>query len=168
MPKRLSILRHAKSDWGEAGLKDFDRPLNGRGRAAAKVMRKAIAKRGWSFDVILSSPSARTRETLDLLGLADEARWEDELYLATRGMLFALVRALPAKAGSVLLVGHNPGLQEIVLDIARPDSRGRRRQVGDKFPTAALAVLDLDIDDWSEVAAGCGEINELLLPREVD
>ena len=168
MPKRLSILRHAKSDWEEAGLKDFDRPLNDRGRAAAKTMRKAIEKRGWSFDVILSSPSARTRETLNRLGLADRAQWRDEIYLATRGMLFSLIRALPDEAGSALIVGHNPGLQEIVLDIARPDSRGLRRQVGDKFPTAALAVLDLDIDEWSGVAAGCGTIAELLLPRELD
>ena len=168
MPKRLSILRHAKSDWEEAGLKDFDRPLNDRGRAAANSMRKAIEKRGWLFDVILSSPSARTRETLNRLGLADRAQWRDEIYLATRGMLFSLIRALPDEAGSALIVGHNPGLQEIVLDIARPDSRGLRRQVGDKFPTAALAVLDLDIDEWSGVAAGCGTIAELLLPRELD
>jgi len=168
LPKRLSILRHAKSDWGEAGLKDFDRPLNARGREAAKAIGKEIAKRGWSFDVILSSPSARTRETLDRAGLADRARWQDEIYLATRGMLFSLVRSLPDEAGSALIVGHNPGLQEVVLDIARPDSGGFRRRVADKFPTAALAVLDLDINEWSKIAAGCGTIADLLLPRELD
>ena len=168
MPKQLWVLRHAKSDWGEAGLKDFDRPLNARGRAATKTIRKAIAERRWSFEVILSSPSARTRETLDRLGFAARARWVDEIYLATRGMLFAQIRALPEEASSALIVGHNPGLQEIILDMARPDPGGLRRRVGAKFPTAALAQLDLNIDAWSEIAAGCGTIGELLLPRDLD
>lgn len=167
MPKRLAILRHAKSDWGEPGLKDFDRPLNARGRAAAEMIRQAIAERGWSFDVILSSPSARTRETLDLLGLANCARCEDDIYLATRGLLYSLVRGLPEEASSALLVGHNPGLQEIVLDLAQPDSSGLRGRVAIKFPTAALAALDLDVDSWDAVEEGCGTIAELLLPREL-
>ena len=168
MPKRLAILRHAKSDWDRPGLADFDRPLNARGRAAADVIRRKIAARELTFDLILSSPSARTRETLDRLGMAESARWDDRLYLACRERLFEIIRALPDEAQSVLIVGHNPGLHELVLELSRPDSNGLRKRVIAKFPTAALALLDLECASWSEVARGCGEIAELLLPREPD
>ena len=167
MPKRLAILRHAKSDWDQPGLADFDRPLNARGRAAADVIRREIAERHLTFDLILSSPSARTRETLDRLGMAASARWEDQLYLADLEALLAIVRALPDEAQSVLIVGHNPGLHELVLELSRPDSNGLRDRMIGKFPTAALALLERECGSWSEVARGSGEIVELLLPREL-
>ena len=168
MPKRLAILRHAKSDWDRPGLTDFDRPLNARGRTAADVIRSAIAERHLSFDLIIASPSARTSETLDRLGMAESARWEEQLYLAGRERLFAIIRALPDEAQSVLMVGHNPGLHELVLELSRPDSIGLRKRVVAKFPTAALALIQLKCESWSEIARGCGEIVELLLPRELD
>ena len=168
MPKRLSILRHAKSDWGDAAVADFDRPLNKRGRAAAKAVRHAIRERGLEFDVILSSPAMRTRETLERLGLAERAQWEDALYLATRGMLMRIVKSLPAEAESALIVGHNPGLHEIVVDLAGGDSDGFRDRIYAKFPTGALASIDFDCAQWNELAAGSGTIAELILPRELD
>jgi phosphohistidine phosphatase len=164
--KRLGILRHAKSDWGQPGLSDFERPLNERGREAAERIRRAIEERALRFDIVLSSPSARTRETLALVGIDGE--WDEQLYLASPETLTGIVRALPETARSALLVGHNPGLHELALNLARPDAEGRRQRVLGKFPTAALAVLDLDIDAWSEAAQGCGQIAELLLPRELD
>ncbi len=167
MPKQLAILRHARSDWGEAGLKDFDRPLNARGREAAETMGKEIAKRGWSFDVILSSPSARTRETLERIGLADRARWVDDIYLASEATLLGLIRSLPLEAKSALIVGHNPGLHDLVLDLAQEDAKGLRLRVLGKYPTAALALLDLEIESWTDAEPGCGKIAELLLPREL-
>ena len=167
MPKRLAILRHAKSDWGQPGLSDFERPLNDRGRAAAHLIQGAIKQRALSFDAILSSPSARTRETIDRIGLAEHSRWVDEIYLATKATLLGLIRALPEEAESVLIVGHNPGLHDLVLSLARDDAAGLRRRVLGKYPTAALALLKLEIDSWSEVEPGCGTIAELLLPREL-
>ena len=167
MPKRLSILRHAKSDWGDPGLADFERPLNKRGRAAAKAVGRAIRERELEFDYILSSPSVRTRETLERLGLAERAHWEEALYQATRGMLMRIVKSLPASAESALIVGHNPGVHEIVLDLTRPDSKGLRDRIWGKFPTCALASITFDGEAWSELAAGSGTIAELILPSEL-
>ena len=167
MPKRLAILRHAKSDWGVPGLSDFERPLNGRGRKAGETLRMAMTGRRLAFDVIISSPAARTRQTLDQLGLLFDARLDDSLYLASTDTLLRVIRVLPENAQTALLVGHNPGLQEIVLGLAKPDGNGFRERVLAKFPTAALALLDLEIEAWSDTAAGCGTIVELLLPREL-
>ena len=168
MPKRLSILRHAKSDWGEAGLSDFERPLNERGRDAAQTIRRAIEARGMAFDVIVSSPAVRTRETIERLGLAEGTRWEEGLYLAGVDRILSLIRSLPHAAESALIVGHNPGLHETVLSLARADESGLRKRVLGKFPTAALALLELEVEDWEAVEPGCGTISELLLPRELD
>lgn len=167
MPKRLSILRHAKSDWGDPGLADFDRPLNKRGRSAAKAVRHEILQRGLAFDFILSSPAVRTRETLERLELAERAHWEAALYLATRGMLMQIVKSLPADAESALIVGHNPGLQEIVGDLAGQDPKGFRESVRAKFPTGALASIEFACEEWSDLTAGAGTIVELILPREL-
>jgi phosphohistidine phosphatase len=161
-------LRHGKSDWGQPGLSDFDRPLNARGRAAAELIRQAIDQRRLSFDIIISSPSARTRETLALVGLDGAARWDEELYLAGPDTLLRVVHGLPDDARTALVVGHNPGLHELVLKLGRPDAGGLRQHVLGKFPTAALALLELEIESWSEAAPACGEISELLLPRELD
>jgi phosphohistidine phosphatase len=165
--KRLAILRHAKSDWGDAGLSDFERPLNERGRAAAELIRQAIDQRGLTFDTVLSSPAARTRETLELIGLADRAQWDEDIYLASTKTLLAIVGALPDETESALIVGHNPGLHEIALDLSQPDSAGLRKRILAKYPTGALAMLELEVDSWSEVAPGCGTIRQLLLPREL-
>ena len=165
MSKRLAILRHAKSDWGQPGLSDFERPLNERGRAAAALIRRAVEKRALTFDVVLSSPSARTRETLALIGI--DAEWDEGLYLAGPDRLMGVVRGLSDGAQSALIVGHNPGLHELVLKLGRQDAAGFRQRVLGKFPTGALAVLTLGIESWSQAAPGCGEIAELLLPREL-
>jgi phosphohistidine phosphatase len=165
LPKRLAILRHAKSDWGQPGLTDFERPLNERGRAAAGLIRRTMNQRGLTFDIVVSSPSARTRETLALVGI--DAKWDERIYLAAADTLIGIIHALPETAQSALIVGHNPGLHELVLKLARPDAGGLRQRVLGKFPTAALALLELDIDAWSDAAPGCGEIAELLLPREL-
>ena len=162
------MLRHAKSDWGDADLTDFDRPLNKRGRAAAKAVRHAIRHRGLAFDFILSSPAVRTRETLERLELVERAHWEPALYLATRGMLMQIVKSLPADAESALIVGHNPALHEIVVDLAGQDTKGFRDSVFAKFPTGALASIDFDCEEWGELTAGAGTIVELILPRELD
>lgn len=168
LPKRLAILRHAKSDWGDPGLTDFDRPLNARGRAAAAVVGRAIEQRDIRFDAVVSSPAARTRETLELVGLAGSARWDEGLYLAGLKTLLGIIRGLPDTAQSALIVGHNPGLQELVLALAPTGSSGFREQVLGKFPTAALALLEIEAERWDAVEPGGATNAELLLPRDFD
>jgi phosphohistidine phosphatase len=168
--KRLSILRHAKSDWGDAKLDDFDRPLNDRGWKAARRMGRELKDRGIEFDIVIASPAARVRETLggltERLKLNFEIRFEPRMYLATEETLLEIVRDLPESVHAPLLVGHNPGLQLLVLRLTR--GGGKRDHVAHKFPTAALARIALPAPKWADVAPASSEIDELILQRELN
>jgi phosphohistidine phosphatase len=170
--KRLTILRHAKSSWGDPGLRDFDRPLNDRGWKAARRMGRELKRRGIAFDLVIASPAARVRETIDglteELKLNVEIRFEPRMYGATSDMLLSIVRDLPESAHAPLLVGHNPGLQQFVIDLAESNGGKLRDRVSVKFPTAALAQIDLEAGSWADVEPGSGEIAELILPKELD
>jgi phosphohistidine phosphatase len=171
--KCLTVLRHAKSSWDEPNIDDFDRPLNERGWKAARRMGKELKRRGMQFDFALASPAARVRETLD--GLAEgygefrfATKFEPRLYAADTATLLELVHGLPEDAGRVLLLGHNPGLQRLIVELATDDENGLRDRVADKYPTAALAVIQLPAQHWGEVAPGSGTIAELIVPKELD
>ena len=171
--KRLTVLRHAKSSWDEPNIDDFDRPLNERGWKAARRMGKELKRRGMQFDFALASPAARVRETLD--GLAEgygefrfATKFEPRLYAADTATLLELVHRLPDDAERVLLLGHNPGLQRLIVELTTDDENGHRDRVADKYPTAALAVIQLPAEHWSEAAQRSGRIVELILPKELD
>ena len=167
----LAVMRHAKSDWGQPGLSDFDRPLNERGRKAARRVGRELRRRRVRFDHVIASPAVRMRETLDELWRGYEAElevsFEPRVYDASLATLVALVRAIPARVHAPLLVGHNPGLHQLVLELTANDEEGLRRQVEDKLPTAAVALIELPALRWDETAAGSGNIRELILPREL-
>lgn len=170
--KHLALLRHAKSDWGDADLDDHNRPLNERGWKAARRLGKELKHRSMHFDLVLASTAARVRETID--GIQKkfefdcEIRFEPELYLASEEGLLSIVRDLAESVESPLLVGHNPGLERLVVDLTRDDSQGLRHRVAHKYPTGALALIELPADHWNDVAPASGEIVELILPRELD
>jgi phosphohistidine phosphatase len=170
--KRLAILRHAKSSWDEPGLDDFDRPLNDRGWKAARRIGRELKQRGLRFDLVLSSTAARTRETID--GVQEKydfkapIMFEPRLYGAGEAVLLEIVRGLDEKVKAPLIVGHNPGLQLLIAKLTRDDSKGLRQRIAGKFPTAALAILELPAKRWVEVEPGNGEVVELILPRELD
>jgi phosphohistidine phosphatase len=171
--KRLIVLRHAKSSWDEPNLDDFDRPLNARGWKAARRMGTELKRRDMQFDLALASPALRVRETLN--GLADgygvfdfPIQFESGIYGAGAAALLDLVRTLPDGAGQCLLVGHNPGLQRLILELAVNDKNGLRDCVADRCPTAALAVIELAAQHWEDVAPGRGKLVELILPKELD
>jgi phosphohistidine phosphatase len=171
--KRLTLLRHAKSSWDEPNLDDFDRPLNDRGWKSARRIGKEMKRRHMRFDLGLASPAARVRETIDGLtetyGEPDFAiRFEPRIYLASVETLLQIVREVPADVKGALLIGHNPGLERLVVELTRDDKDGLRAKVGEKFPTAALAVIELPADDWAEMKPGCGKLIELILPKELD
>lgn len=167
----LTILRHAKSSWDEAGLDDFDRPLNDRGRKSAKRLGGELKRRKIRFDHIVASPAVRVRETMEELakgyGKLPEIRFESQVYDASADALLHIVRTIPETAHAPLLVGHNPGLQQLVLALARDDGDGLRARVAEKYPTAALATINLDVARWDEVETQSGTIAELILPREL-
>lgn len=169
---RLTILRHAKSDWGDAKLGDFDRPLNDRGWKAAKRMGRELEQLGIRFDLVIASPAARVRETIDglqeKLKLNVEIHFEPRMYGASDEALLQIVRALPEKAHAPLLVGHNPGLERLAVELTHDDSKGLRHRVADKFPTAALARIDLPAHRWADIKPGSGTIAELIFPKDFD
>ena len=168
--RTLYVLRHAKSDWGDASLRDFDRPLNGRGRKSAKAMGRELRERGLTPDLVLLSPSARTTETLarveEGFGASFEKVEERSIYLAETEELVALIRNAPAQSDRLMIVGHNPGMHELVLLLAN-GPRDLREEAAAKFPTGAMAEISFDVGDWSDVTPGSGFIRSFLKPREL-
>ena len=169
--KRLTLLRHAKSNWDHEGVDDLNRPLNERGWKAARRIGKELKNRGIHFDLVLASTAARVRETID--GLEEkfefdcEIRFEQQLYLASAETLLSTVRGLSESVHLPLLVGHNPGLERLVIELTRDDDHDLRRRVSNRFPTAALAVIEFQAESWSDIAPGCGEVVDLILPKEL-
>jgi phosphohistidine phosphatase len=171
--KRLAVLRHAKSDWGDAQLDDHNRPLNERGWKAARRMGRELNHRGIKFDLVLASTAARVRETID--GMQDKydfgsapIQFESRMYAANEAELLSLIRDLPESVQAPLLVGHNPGLERLLKDLTRDDGRGLRARIAHKYPTAAFAIVELTADRWADVESGTGELVELILPKVLD
>src|SRR5690349_2501771 len=160
--KTLTLLRHAKSGWDDPVARDFDRPLNRRGRKAAWTIGREMRDQGLSFDQVIASPAIRVVETLDDLGegfgRALAPAFDARLYLASVATLLDIIQQADPATDNLLIVGHNPGLEMLALLLAGKDEGGLRAQVAIKYPTAALAEIRLPIDDWNEVREGIGRI----------
>jgi phosphohistidine phosphatase len=165
----LHLLRHAKSSWDDPGVADHDRPLAPRGIRAAATMAAHMRAAGIRPDLVVCSSSQRTRETLDLLGDALPAscdvQIEDWLYGAWADELLNRLRRLPTGARQVLLIGHNPGLQDLALQLA--SSGDLLAEVAEKFPTGALATLEADTRGWPDLAPGCARLAGFVRPRDL-
>ena len=170
--RALTLLRHAKSSWGDSRLGDFDRPLNDRGREAARRLGEEMKQREMRFDQVLASPAVRVRQTLykvaEGYGERFDAVFDERIYMAGLDALLEIVRDIPDDSEKPLLVGHNPGLEQLLLRLTSDDDRGLRGKVAGKYPTGALAVVELPADRWREITEGSGKIVELILPRELD
>jgi phosphohistidine phosphatase len=168
MMKRLYLLRHAKSSWKDPGLTDHDRPLAGRGRRAAAAIGRHLRAQGIEPELILCSTARRARETLERIepALATAAiRIEPELYGASAGALLERLRAVADDVDSVMVIGHNPGLQRLALDLARPAPAVR--ELDAKYPTAALATLAFADPTWQALERGTAELAEFVRPRDL-
>jgi phosphohistidine phosphatase len=166
--RRLHLLRHAKSSWDDPGLADHDRPLAPRGRRAATRVRERLGPEGVRPQLVLCSTATRATQTLDLLQPAlgnASVSIEDGLYHATAARLSDRVQLVPDDVTEVLLVGHNPALQDLALLLAEPSAA--RDRVAAKLPTGALVTLELDASSWDAVRPGSAKIVSLLLPREL-
>jgi phosphohistidine phosphatase len=161
--KRLSILRHAKSSWKDVADEDHDRPLAGRGQRDIPVIAGQLAKLAPPPDLVLCSTARRARDTaVAVLAAADcdaEVRMQRRLYLASPATWRAALAELPSEVGHALVVGHNPGLEELLAELA-----GEREEL----PTAAMARVELAIESWSELVQGArGELVGVWRPREL-
>jgi phosphohistidine phosphatase len=159
---RLLLMRHAKSSWDHPGLADFERPLNERGLLAAPLMGRFMRERKVRPDLVLSSPAERARQTAVLVseaaGLAAPLRFDERIYEATAARLVEVVSQAEEGAQELLLVGHNPGMEEL-LELLTGESR--------RMPTAALARIQLGVDRWAKVREGAGRLEWHFRPKDV-
>ncbi len=167
--KRLGLLRHAKSDWDDMSLRDFDRGLNARGRKGAALMGEHIRQQGGKWQLAVASPAERVKLTLAATGLDIPVRFEETAYLADSPTLIQLLTSCDDEVDAVLMVGHNPGMQELALDLVAADAENDLySEVLQKYPTAAFAMLELDIDSWTDLSPGCGRLTHFARPRDLD
>jgi phosphohistidine phosphatase len=171
--KRLTLLRHAKSGDDGTVARDFDRPLNAKGRRAARAIGRHMRDQALRFDAVIASPATRVAETLQeveaVYGLGLAPHWEKALYLATPDELLDAIHEAPADAESILLVGHNPGLEQLVLKLVPArDAGDARGEVEIKYPTASLAEMTFAVDRWDQVADGGGDLVRFVRPRDLD
>lgn len=171
--KTLGLFRHAKSDWDDPRARDFDRPLNGRGRRGAALMGRHIIAHGIRWGRILASPAVRVTQTIEIsmqaANIRAPVRWDRRIYLASSPTLIELLREQEGDPASILMVGHNPGLEDVIFDLV-PDDGGSplRDVVEEKFPTAAFAVLEMDIAAWADLEEGSARLVHLARPRDLD
>lgn len=168
MPRRLHLLRHAKSSWSDSALADHDRPLSARGRKACELLAAELAGGGVEPQLVLCSSARRTRETLELiasaLGDGYDVSFERAIYEAGAQELIDGLGGVPGETRSVMLIGHQPALGELALSLA--GSGEGRRALADKFPTGALASLDL-AGGWTELAPGSAELVAFIRPEQL-
>lgn len=168
--KSLYLLRHAKSSWSDPALSDFERPLNQRGRKAAPLMAAFMRQQGLKPEVVLCSTARRAEETWRLvaptLGGEPEVRPLKSLYLAPPSVLLASLRRLPPVYERALLVGHNPGMEQLASQLCGDGKKAALAQLASKYPTAALAVITFD-GEWGDLGAGKGYLAEMAIPADL-
>ena len=171
--KTLGIWRHAKSDWNDRSARDFDRPLNGRGRKGAAMMGRHIAAQPLYWDRIIASPAVRVAQTIELGSQAatinPQVRWDRRIYLASSATLLDILREQEGDPATILMVGHNPGLEDLIFDLVADDGSNPLRDIVEvKYPTAAFAQLEIEIDRWADLEEGGARLVHLTRPRDLD
>jgi phosphohistidine phosphatase len=169
--KTIYLLRHAKSSWKDDGIEDIDRPLAKRGKAAARAMRRHLAESKVKPAQILCSPARRTRDTLAIVqgGFASAVpvRFEKGIYMAEAQALLRRLKRLGDSIGSVMIVGHNPGLAELALSLTDGRESEPRRDLAAKFPTCALAVIHSEVERWGDLGTGGAKLEAFVRARDL-
>ncbi len=160
--KKLLLLRHAKSSWDDPALRDFERPLNKRGTKDAPRIGKYIAKRKIKPDLVISSPAERARQTTALVAKAAkikaEVRYDKRIYEASTEQLLGILGEIEDGVNEVLLVGHNYGIEDL-LELLTGEVH--------HMPTAALALITLDTDNWESISRRTNRLEWLVKPKEL-
>jgi phosphohistidine phosphatase len=172
VPKKLILLRHAKSAWDNPSIADFDRPLSNRGRKAAPLVGAYLARRGLVPGLALCSSAKRAAETLDLACAGwptkPTVRKLKSLYLAMPREMLRRLQAVGKEPDCVMLVGHNPGIADLAAWLCSHGKADQRASLARKFPTGALAVIEFDVEDWGDVDAEAGRLIEFATPKQIE
>ncbi len=170
--KILTLLRHAKSSWDDPAARDFDRPLNKRGRRAAHAIGRALRQEGMEFDAIIASPALRVVETLrdvaETYGRELRPSEDQDLYLASPAVLLERVQRVDDEVERLLVVGHNPGLEQFALMLSGSGEQDLIEAIEDKYPTGTVAVIRFEVGRWAEVKEGGGTLVRFIRPRDLD
>jgi phosphohistidine phosphatase len=170
--KTLTLLRHAKSGWDDPVARDFDRPLNAKGKRAAAMVGRHMRSLHLVFDHAIASPAVRVMETLDEIesgyGRKVAPAWDRRVYLASAATLLDVIHGFPTETDSALLIGHNPGLEDLVLMLVADGANPLRDAVEDKYPTASIAELQFDSDSWADIVSGTARLTRFVRPRDLD
>ncbi len=170
--RRLLLLRHAKSSWAEPGASDHARPLNRRGQEAAPRIGAYLNRHKLVPDRVLCSTAKRARETWELVAAemraAPDTTYVERLYDAAPRTLFDVFRHADPAAQSVLVVSHNPGLQEVATDLIAAGDLDDRERLREKLPTGGLVVIDFAIADWSKLHTRSGRLERFVVPRMLE
>lgn len=159
--KTLYMLRHAKSSWDDHSLSDFERPLNERGLRTAPFIGRLMKDRELKPDAVVSSPALRASQTAELVrhaaGFEPAIKHDERIYEASVGTLVSVIVEAGVDSSSLLIVGHNPGAEGLIYFLTGEIA---------PMPTAALAVIELDIETWSEIDGGCGNLVDVVRPKD--
>ena len=160
--KDLLLMRHAKSSWKDDKLADFERPLNDRGRKAAALIGRYIAQENISIDLVVSSPAVRARQTIEhVLRAAKksvELRFDQLIYEATSMRLLEVISQVEDERKSVLLVGHNPGMEELLGTLVGGEQH---------MPTASLAIVSLQSKKWDKVSGSKADLTAFIKAKDL-
>jgi phosphohistidine phosphatase len=173
LTKTLYLLRHAKSGWDDPVARDFDRPLNKKGEKASRMIGQWMASNGITFEHVIASPAVRVIETLDGVwsgyGRKMEPTWERRIYLASGATVLDVLREVDDAHEVVMVVGHCPAVEDVVFDLVPDDGSSPLRDVvEEKYPTAALAQLELPIESWANIGKPVAHLKRFVRPRDLD
>ncbi|GGI23473.1 SixA phosphatase family protein [Pedobacter mendelii] len=163
MAKQLLLVRHGKSDWGNLDLKDFDRPLNKRGKENAAEMAERLLNRGFKFDLMVSSPAKRAKSTAKHFAEAfqvDDIQYEESIYEANTNTLLKVVNGFDDSADIIIIFGHNPGFTDLANELSSADIYN--------IPTAGMVLMSFNLDSWKMVSKGTGELVFFDYPKNSD
>ncbi|MFD2288305.1 histidine phosphatase family protein [Pedobacter petrophilus] len=163
MAKQLLLVRHGKSDWGNLDLKDFDRPLNKRGKENAPEMAERLINKGFKFDLIVSSPAKRAKSTAKFFAEAynvDHIQFEESIYEASADTLLKVINGFNDDANTVVMFGHNPGFTYLANELSDADLYN--------IPTAGMVLISFPFDSWEMVSKGTGEMVFFDYPKNSD
>ncbi|MBW9114335.1 histidine phosphatase family protein [Rhizobium cauense] len=168
--RRLLLLRHAKSAWPE-NVDDHDRPLASRGEKAAPLMGRYLAREKLIPDLVLVSSARRTQQTWELVAKklppSIAKKDTDELYEASAAKIAAVIQTIDPSIGTLLLIGHNPGFQDLADGLIGAGDPEACIDIKEKFPTAALAVIEFDVDRWKQLKPKSGVLERFVTPRSL-
>ncbi|MEQ9556008.1 MAG: histidine phosphatase family protein [Rhodospirillales bacterium] len=169
--KTLLLLRHAKSDWAEPGLDDIDRPLAPRGQDAAPRMGRYLRTEGLVPDLVLCSTARRAQDTWALVAAeldpAPPVRFRKGLYAVSSAALLAAIRRVPDDCACLLLIGHNPEIEDLAHRLAGTGKAKALAGLAEKYPTAALAEIRFERDSWTKIGEGAGALRRFVRPRDL-